>query len=62
MDNYVVWPDGRNHEAELIEAASMPEAIDQAAEKFGIAADRVNIIDAERIGEAAYHGVAHVIR
>lgn len=57
MEKFIVWADGRKGEAKVIEAGSMPEAIEQAAADFDVTEDKVNIIDATRAGEAEYYGV-----
>lgn len=58
---FIIWKDGGQADAQSIEAADMPQAIETAAELLGVDVDQVNIIDAARVGEAEYYGVAHAL-
>lgn len=58
---FIIWKDGEQADAQSIKATDMPEAIEAAADVLGVEADRVNIIDATRVGEAEYYGVAHAL-
>lgn len=58
---FIIWKDGEQAEARLIEAGDMPEGIEEATALLGVEADQVNIIEAARVGEAEYYGVAHAL-
>ena len=58
---FIIWKDGEQAGAQSIESADMLEAIEEASEMLGVDADQANIIDASRVGEAEYYGVAHAL-
>ena len=61
MQKFIIWADGRNAEATVIDATDMSDAIEIAEGHLNVTADEVNVIDASRTGEADYHTVAHAL-
>lgn len=66
MDKFIVWTDGHEDSARVVNAADMSGAIETAAGIFGAEPATINIIDTEsvnggpNIAEAEYYGVEHV--
>ena len=66
MSKFIVWADGQEDSARVVNAADMSGAIETAAGIFGAEPAVINVINAEsvsgglNIAEAEYWGVAHV--
>lgn len=59
---YIIWADERKNEAVVVEAESQWDAVEIGADMFDVTPDQVNTVDADRLGEAEYYGVAHALK
>lgn len=59
MEKLIVWADSRKDEAVQVDGLDYPEATEWAADKFGVTADAVNIVNE---AQAHFYGVSHAIR